>query len=151
VRIGVLNNLRAGSRRSDASRVQDVLRGRSDVFAVDTEHSHDLSPALCELLRREIDVLVIHGGDGTVQCAVTELLARSRARTLPAIAPLRGGRTNMTSCDLGADRDPARGLARLLDAARAGQIERLAVARPVLRVRSRGAARISTGCSSARA
>src|SRR5262249_11541555 len=51
-------------------------------------------------------------------------------------APLRGGRTNMTSKDFGADRDPARGLARLLEAADAGQLDRLAVARPVLRARA---------------
>jgi hypothetical protein len=42
----------------------------------------------------------------------------------------------MTSTDLGADRDAARGLAGLLEAARCGSLERLAVARPVLRVRS---------------
>ena len=136
MRIGVLNNLRAGSRRTGASQVQDVLRGRTDVYQVDTERSRDLAPALSELLRREIDVLVLHGGDGTVQCALTELLRDPARAHLPAIAPLRGGRTNMTSCDLGADRDPARGLARLLDAARASRLDSLTVARPVLRVRS---------------
>jgi diacylglycerol kinase (ATP) len=137
MRIGVLTNLRAGRRRPDASLVQQQLRGRADVFHVETERSHDLGPSLAELRRREIDVLVIDGGDGTVQCALTELLRNpAPGERLPALAPLRGGRTNMTSSDLGADRNPAHGLARLLDSARAGQLDRLAVTRPVLRVRS---------------
>jgi diacylglycerol kinase (ATP) len=136
VRIGVLNNLRAGRRRPAAARLADVWRARSDVFAVETEGAHELGPALAELERREIDVLVLNGGDGTVQCALSELLRDPTRDRVPAIAPLRGGRTNSTSTDLGADRDPARGLARLLAAADAGRLAELAVARPVLRVRS---------------
>jgi diacylglycerol kinase-like protein len=136
VRIGVLKNLRAGRRAADEPRLAELLRTRPDVIQVETERSHELGPALAELLGREIDVLAIHGGDGTVQCALTELLRAPDHGPLPAIAPLRGGRTNMTSKDLGADRDPVRGLARLIEAANAGQLEPLTVARPVLRVRS---------------
>jgi hypothetical protein len=136
VRIGVLNNLRAGRRRPAAARIAEVLRGRTDVVSVETGGAHELAPALAELEQREIDVLVLNGGDGTVQCALSALLRDPTRERVPAIAPLRGGRTNATSTDLGADRDPARGLARLLAAADAGQLDRLAVARPVLRVRS---------------
>ncbi len=136
MRIGVLNNLRAGRRRPDAARVAELLRGRPDVLQVETERAHELGPALAELERREIDVLVLNGGDGTVQCALSALLRDPNRVRLPAVAPLRGGRTNSTSTDLGADRDPARGLARLLEAADAGQLGSLAVARAVLRVRS---------------
>jgi len=136
LRIGVLNNLRAGRRRPAATRLAELLRGRPDVVSVETERAHELGPALAELSRREIDVLVLNGGDGTVQCALTELLRDPQRERLPAVAPLRGGRTNGTSTDLGADRDPARGLARLIEAAETGQLAALAVARPVLRVRS---------------
>ncbi len=136
MRIGVLNNLRAGRRGRDAQRVAEVLRGRPDVFRVETTTASDLVPALAELERSAIDVLVLNGGDGTVQLALSELLRDPNRVALPAVAPLRGGRTNSISTDLGADRNPARGLARLLEAADAGRLDRLAVARPVLRVRS---------------
>jgi diacylglycerol kinase-like protein len=135
LRIGVLNNLRAG-RAPDAQRVFELLKRRSDVLHVETERAHEVGDALAELERAEVDVLVIHGGDGTVQLALSELLRDPRRTNLPAIAPLRGGRTNCTSTDLGADRHPAVGLARLLEAADAGQLDRLAVSRPVLRLRS---------------
>jgi hypothetical protein len=131
-----LNNLRAGRRAPDARRVFELLQRRPDVIHVETEQAHDVASALAELERFEVDVLAIHGGDGTVQLALTELLRDPLRTHLPAIAPLRGGRTNSTSTDLGADRHPAAGLARLLEAADAGEIDRLAVTRPVLRVRS---------------
>jgi diacylglycerol kinase (ATP) len=136
LRIGVLNNLRAGRGSPDAQRVFELLQRRPDVLHVETEAAHDVAPALAELERAEVDVLVIHGGDGTVQLALSELLRDPHRTQLPAIAPLHGGRTNCTSTDLGADRHPAVGLARLLEAADAGGLDRLAVARPVLRVRS---------------
>jgi hypothetical protein len=135
LRIGLLNNLRAG-RRPHAARLAELLRARPDVISIETGGAHELGPALDELERREIEVLVLNGGDGTVQCAITALLRDPQRQRLPAVAPLRGGRTNMTSKDFGADRDPVRGLARLLEAADAGQLGPLAVARPVLRVRS---------------
>jgi hypothetical protein len=135
-KIGVLNNLRAGSREDRMSRVFEVLRRRPDVVHVETESARVLSDALAELERQEIDVLVTNGGDGTLQYALTHLLADPRRVHVPAIAPMRGGRTNMTSIDLGADRNPARGLEQLLAAADAGRLGALAVSRPVLRVRS---------------
>ena len=136
MRIGVLNNLRAGRRAPDAQRVFELLQRRPDVIHVETERAHDVAEALAELERFEVDVLAIHGGDGTVQLALTELLRDPLRARLPAIAPLRGGRTNSTSTDLGAVRHPAEGLTRLLEAADAGELDRLAVTRPVLRVRS---------------
>jgi hypothetical protein len=136
MRIGVLNNLRAGNRQNRMSQIFEVLRRRSDVVHVETDSARVLSEALAELERHEIDVLVTNGGDGTLQFALTELLSDPRRERLPAIAPLRGGRTNMTSSDLGADRNAARGLARLLEAADANRLGSLAVERPVLRVHS---------------
>jgi hypothetical protein len=136
LRIGVLNNRRAGRGGPDASGVFELLRRRPDVVHVETDSASELGDALALLERHEVDVLVANGGDGTVQFALTELLRDPHRERLPAIAPLRGGRTNMTSTDLGADRNAARGLSRLLEAADAGQLDRLAVARPVLRVRS---------------
>jgi hypothetical protein len=136
LRIGVLNNLRAGRRAPDAQRVFELLHRRADIVHVETERADDVPPALAELERAAVDVLVIHGGDGTVQLALTELLRDPGRTRLPAIAPLRGGRTNCTSTDLGADRHPATGFAKVLEAAEANDLDRLTVVRPVLRIRS---------------
>jgi len=52
----------------------------------------------------------------------------------PFVAALRGGRTNMTALDVGADRDPIRAMARLIRAAREGSVGERVVERSVLRV-----------------
>jgi len=135
LRIGVLNNLRAGRSDAQVSRVLERLRGRTDVIHVETDSARILPEALAELQRHEVEVLVLNGGDGTLQFALTELLAGDPER-IPWIAPLRGGRTNMTATDLGARRDPAEALSRLLAAVDDGSLARLRVDRPVLRVRS---------------
>jgi hypothetical protein len=54
--------------------------------------------------------------------------------SIPMVAPLRGGRTNMTAMDLGAHRNPVKGLRDLLEDVKAGRIEDRFVDRPLLRV-----------------
>ncbi len=136
MRIAVLSNLRAGRAGSRVARVLEVLRARPEVVHVETDAVQSLPRALRDLDRVGVDLLVVNGGDGTLQHALTALLADPRRQRLPAIAPLRGGRTNMTAADLGGERDPVRGLRNVLEAADGGYLERLVVERPVLRVRS---------------
>jgi hypothetical protein len=132
----VLNNLRAGRSRKQVARVLEVLRRYPDVVHVETESVRVLPEALGELTRREVDLLVVNGGDGTLQYVLTELLDTQDLPTLRFVAPLRGGRTNMTAGDLGADPRPTRGLVALLDAIAQGRLDERLVARPVLRVES---------------
>jgi hypothetical protein len=133
-RIGVLNNLRAGRRSTRVNDVLTLLREHPEVAHEETESAERLPAAVARLARRDLDVLVVNGGDGTLQHALTELLVRRPFGRLPLVAPLRGGRTNMGALDLGADRDPVRGLEGLLVDARAGRLASRLVKRPVLRI-----------------
>lgn len=136
MRIGLLNNLRAGRNRDPVTQVLAALASYPDVLHVETDSAHMLPEALGELARSEVDLLVVNGGDGTLQFALTELLSNPDFASVKRVAPLRGGRTNMTALDLGAEKDPARALARLLEAAKRGQLASRLVDRPVLRVTS---------------
>jgi hypothetical protein len=115
-----------------------LLERRPGLFHVETDSSHMLPEALTELLQHELDVLIVNGGDGTVQYAASELLGNRDLGRLPHIAPLRGGRTNMTAKDLGAQRDPLKGLSDVIDAADAGRLPELFVHRPIVKVSSTG-------------
>ena len=65
------------------------------------------------------DVLVINGGDGTVQAALTELYHGGHfGATPPPVAVLPNGKTNLIAHDLGADGDPIVALERVLKLAR---------------------------------
>lgn len=133
-RIGVLNNLRAGKQGSRVDDVLALLRSHPEVAHEETGSAAILERAIGRLARQNLDVLVVNGGDGTLQHALTEILQRRAFSRLPMIAPLRGGRTNMTALDLGAHRDPVKGLRGLLEDARAGRLASRRVERPVLQV-----------------
>jgi len=136
LRVALLNNLRAGHSSKRVGRVLDLLRAYPHVQHVETEDTLALPEALAQLARRRVDLLVINGGDGSVNHALTEILENRVFDELPMVAPLRGGRTNMTGLDLGASRDPVRGLEAVLRAAEEGRLEERIVRRPVLRVTS---------------
>lgn len=133
-RVGVLNNLCAGRHVSRVRSLLDVLRDYPDVLHVETENSHAVPDALSELASKEVDLLVINGGDGTLQRALSEIFSEDHFERIPAIAPLRGGRTNMTALDLGARRDPARSMRDLMRAVEQGELDARTSERSILRV-----------------
>jgi diacylglycerol kinase family enzyme len=64
-------------------------------------------------------VLVINGGDGTVQAALTELHGgRHFGETPPPVAVLPNGKTNLIALDLGAQGDPLTALERVVELAK---------------------------------
>jgi len=135
VRIGLLSNLRAGRSDTRVTRLLRYLSKHPEVAHVETDSAAAVPEALSELSRREIDLLVVNGGDGTLQHALTELYESGEFEgRMPLVAPLRGGRTNMTALDLGAHRDPVRGMANLMNAVKGGTLDRRIVERRVLRV-----------------
>src|SRR3546814_15372598 len=86
----------------------------SDVFSSDLE-------ALKTIARVKPKVLVINGGDGTVQAALTELYHGGHfGPCVPPVAVLPNGKTNLIALDLGATGDPLDALARVLEIARDG-------------------------------
>jgi diacylglycerol kinase family enzyme len=126
-------------------RILSLLREYPDVLHEETTSVRAVPEALTSLARQNVDLLVVNGGDGTLQYALTQILTTDEFEQLPLIAPLRGGRTNMSALDLGAHRSPTQGLRNLLEDVKAGRIARRLVDRPVLRVESLRNRRVSYG------
>ena len=134
MKLGVLANLSAGGGGQRSERIRDFLSEHPDVPHVQPSGADGINGALHQLADRGVDVLAVSGGDGTLQRALTELLANGQIfPKLPLIAPLRAGRTNMSALDIGSDRNPAQALAKLRQATRDNSIELQLVRRPVLR------------------
>jgi diacylglycerol kinase family enzyme len=134
VRIGLLNNLRAGRSNPEVRRILHLLKDYPDVAHIETTSVRSVPEALASLARQDVELLVVNGGDGTLQYTLTQILTTDDFPTIPMVAPLRGGRTNMSALDLGAHRNPVKGLQGLLEDVKAGRIEDRLVDRPLLRV-----------------
>ena len=93
MRIGVVNNLIAGKSQQQVGRMLDFLRSHPDVLHVETDDVGVMPEALADLARQEVDLLVVNGGDGTLQYMLTEILGGGAfGDRVPMIAPLRAGR-----------------------------------------------------------
>ena len=136
VRLGLLSNCRAGLSRASPTALKQTLEDAPEVVQVTTQASADLPEALARLARQGVTILAVDGGDGTLQHVLTAILAGSIFEPLPAIAPLPGGRTNMSAADIGNTAPPAAGLVALIRALRTNTLEQHVVKRPVLRVDS---------------
>lgn len=134
MRIAVLNNLRAGESTAKVSRMLSFLKEHPAISHVETENNEHVRDALTILQRQGVEVLAVNGGDGTLQRVLSEMLSTPTDAPLPLIAPLRGGRTNMSARDIGSRRNPVVALSTLLEAVQRGAIGQHIVERPVLRI-----------------
>jgi diacylglycerol kinase family enzyme len=119
-RVALLSNPRSTGNRSLLPRVRSFCSENKDIFHYEVEHVDQVGTALKTIARVNPKVLVINGGDGTVQAALTEIFNGGHfGDDPPPVAVLPNGKTNLIAHDLGADGDPLAALARVLELARA--------------------------------
>jgi diacylglycerol kinase family enzyme len=118
-RVALLSNPSSTGNRSLLPRVRSFCAGHKDIFHYEVEHADQIGKALKTIARVKPKVLVINGGDGTVQAALTELHHGGHfGAELPPVAVLPNGKTNLIALDLGAEGDPIEALERVLELAR---------------------------------
>lgn len=97
-----------------------ALESRVELTVAHTERGGH-AVEIAEAAKRDgIDVIIVHGGDGTVNEVVNGLLGppgmdRPRAETLPAIAVVPGGAANVFARALGISPDPIEATNQLVD------------------------------------
>ncbi|MDQ4086900.1 MAG: acylglycerol kinase family protein [Pseudomonadota bacterium] len=118
--VALLSNPRASGNQSMLPRVRRFCAQHKDIFHYEVEHVDQIGPALKSIARVRPKVLVVNGGDGTVQATLTELHQGGHFDGVPPpVAVLPNGKTNLIAHDLGADGDSIRALERVLEIARA--------------------------------
>jgi len=118
-RVALLSNPRSTGNRAMLPRVRSFCAQHSDIFHYEVESVDQIGEALKTIARVEPKVLVINGGDGTVQATLTELYHGGHfGDNPPPVAVLPNGKTNLIALDLGAVGDPLEALARVLELAR---------------------------------
>ena len=100
LRIGCICNPDAARNRRWLPSLVPALSGISKAIYVETKGSKDFSDILQAELVESLDLLILSGGDGTMQQGMSALLA-SRAERFPMLALLPAGSTNVASTDIG--------------------------------------------------
>jgi Diacylglycerol kinase catalytic domain len=131
-RVALLSNPTASGNRALLPDIRAFCAGHSDIFHYEVERADQIGTALRRIARVKPRVLVINGGDGTVQAALTEIYnGRHFGEDPPPVAVLPNGKTNLIAMDLGADGDPLETLERVLAIARS-DLDRHIVARELI-------------------
>jgi diacylglycerol kinase family enzyme len=101
-------------------------------LAQTTHRGHAIEYA-AQAREQGLDIVVVLGGDGTINEVVNGLLGSDpwtgSAADAPALAVVPGGSTNVFSRALGIARDPVVATSELLDALRAGRARRIGLGR----------------------
>jgi hypothetical protein len=113
--VALLSNPHSTGNRSLLPAVRNFCAANPDIFHYEVEEVGQVSRALEMIARVKPKVLVVNGGDGTVQAALTELYHGGHFRdTPPPVAVLPNGKTNLIALDLGADGSPLKALENIL-------------------------------------
>ena len=114
-RIALLSNPKSTGNLAQLPRIRAYCADHPDIFHYEVEHAYQVGDALRTIARIRPKVLVINGGDGTVQAALTELYNGGHfGVSPPPVAVLPSGKTNLIALDLGAHGDPITALERLI-------------------------------------
>lgn len=114
-RIALLSNPKSTGNIAQLSRIRDYCADHPDIFHYEVERAEQIGDALRTIARVRPKMLIINGGDGTVQAALTEIHNGGHFGTeLPPVAVLPNGKTNLIALDLGAQGDPIEALERLV-------------------------------------
>ncbi len=136
LRVGVLTNPRSGGNRKKGAAFHRIVAG-GDVLHRKTESRQELGGVLADLAREGVNLLVVNGGDGTVQAVLSEICGRAIFPTPPLLALLRAGTASMLARDAGLPGEPTTAMLRLLRNIETGAGFHV-MERPVLQVQREG-------------
>ncbi|MDX1580070.1 MAG: diacylglycerol kinase family protein [Alphaproteobacteria bacterium] len=100
--IGVISNPGSTRMRREISRFRKTVAAYPEIDHREIRSIEDLSDILKDFAAREVDLVLINGGDGTVQAVISQVIYERPFEKMPVFAALPGGKTNMTAEALGA-------------------------------------------------
>lgn len=116
--IALLSNPQSTGNRSLLPEVRNYVASTPNIFHVELHDVGEIPEALKLIARVNPRVLVINGGDGTVQATLTEIYhGKAFGDNPPPVAVLANGKTNLIANDLGSSGKPFKVLDRILQIA----------------------------------
>jgi hypothetical protein len=135
IHVAVINNPASGNNRrgNRLASMLDELQ-RSGVVHAEADSLDGLIGSTQRLLADGVELMVVNGGDGTVQAVLTGIFRAPRSASIPVVAVLPGGTTNTTARNVGFGARAEEALRELVDAAAHGQLPGKIWRHPVLKV-----------------
>jgi len=134
----MITNPGSGGNKKGIGEVRKFLAQNPGIHYGEAVTPDDINALLADFSARNIELLVVNGGDGTVQATLTALYCRSLFASPPILALLQAGTTSMLARDVGVRGKPVAALEKICawsnDMAR---IKRHIHERPVLKVSQR--------------
>ncbi|WP_339707075.1 diacylglycerol kinase family protein [uncultured Sphingosinicella sp.] len=113
--VALLSNPRSTGNKSVLPRIREFVAQHPNIFHYEVGDISEVPDALAMIARVKPAVLVINGGDGTVQAALTEIYNGHHFKgAVPPLAVLPNGKTNLIALDLGAGANPVEALSNIL-------------------------------------
>ncbi len=134
MKIGLITNPHSERNRKRGSRTAAAARGAPDILRRELGTIADIGPILAEFAAREVGILALDGGDGTVQAVLSALFNDRAFERTPVLAVVASGMTNAVAIDVGLSGPPGKALVRLQDAARQGLAGAKVAERGVIRM-----------------
>jgi len=114
-RIALLSNPKSTGNIAQLSRIREYCADHPDIFHYEVERAEQIGDGMRTIARVRPKMLIINGGDGTVQAALTEIHNGGHfEQEPPPVAVLPNGKTNLIAIDLGSHGDPIHALERLV-------------------------------------
>jgi diacylglycerol kinase family enzyme len=137
-RIGVLINPYSGGNKKGLMAIRRTIAQYPRLSHCDVRKPPEVVAALEDFARRGVELVVVNGGDGTVQAALTALFHNRPFETLPLMAVLQSGTTSMTARDVGFTGSPVKALETIFRWADATADNARIIQRPILQVQAPG-------------
>jgi hypothetical protein len=139
--VGLLFNPLSGRIRKRKDAIRRALTTIPGAVCREVTNAPEINASVDAFMDARIDLLVIVGGDGTVQGVLCHLFATQPLAKWPALTVVPGGTTNMTALDLGICGSPESILQQLRDCL-LKQTPLLLLERHVLCIEQSGAAKV---------
>jgi diacylglycerol kinase (ATP) len=136
--IGVLINPLSGRNCRGSATLFQTISEHPSVLLHKVQTPLDVYEALVKFSRRKVNLLVISGGDGTVQAALTVLFQHNLFASPPELMVLEGGTTNMIAGDVGVLGNQDHALRRLFQWMQTGNGRITRIKRPIIRLQVPG-------------
>ena len=133
--VGILHNSLSGRNRRKPDLFQDILARFPDVPCTEVQTPEDILAALRTFARRQVNCLVVNGGDGTIQATMGALFHHRPFDVMPRLALLPAGTANLIAGDVGLGKFEPNTLGQFLAEVQSDIPDLSIETRPILRIR----------------